>query len=235
MARGVAFRIDLSDNVATLLADAESGSELLVIGEEGQVHVSPQEAVAAWHKVAISAISAGDPTIKFGSPIGTALVEVFPCVCKERNQAHSERRACGSSPTRPGLWLLDSVPDPQFMQFGHTNPNDTEGLMDLMSTGCQILMYTTGRGSVTGSQVAMTIKVTGNADTYSRMNGDVDFNTGRVLTGDISMDQAAEDLLGLIVQVAAGARSNPESLGHREYIIMYKHQSTPSLESGCRA
>jgi altronate hydrolase len=38
----------------------------------------------------------------------------------------------------------------------------------------------------------------------------------------------------LIGDVAAGAPSKPEALGHREYFIMYKHQSTPDLDSGCR-
>src|SRR2546422_451988 len=42
-------------------------------------------------------------------------------------------------PRGPGLWILDSVPDEHFMQFGYTNPNDTEGLMDLISAGAQII------------------------------------------------------------------------------------------------
>ena len=37
----------------------------------------------------------------------------------------------GVKPPHPGLWLLDSTPDPYWMQFGITNPNDSEGLMDL--------------------------------------------------------------------------------------------------------
>jgi altronate hydrolase len=36
-------------------------------------------------------------------------------------------------PPHAGLWLLDSVPDDHFMQFGYTNPNDTEGIMDLIA------------------------------------------------------------------------------------------------------
>lgn len=39
------------------------------------------------------------------------------------------------APRAPGLWVLDSVPDEHFMQFGYTNPNDTEGIMDLISAG----------------------------------------------------------------------------------------------------
>jgi altronate hydrolase len=138
-------------------------------------------------------------------------------------------------PPHAGLWLLDSVPDPHFMQFGYTNPNDSEGLMDLISAGAQIVVFITGRGSVTGAPIAPVIKVTGNHQTYERMKDDMDFNAGRVLAGELTLDQAAEELESLVVRVAAGEPSRPEALGHREYFIMYKHQDTPSLESGCRA
>ena len=63
----------------------------------------------------------------------------------------------------------------------------------------------------------------------------MDFNAGRVLTGELSLSQAALELRDLVVSVATGTQSRPEALGHREYFIMYKHQNTPSLEQGCRA
>jgi altronate hydrolase len=66
------------------------------------------------------------------------------------------------------------------------------------------------------------------------MTEDMDFNAGRVLTGELSLDEAADELLDLLVAVAAGQKTKPEALGHREYFIMYKHQDTPSLEAGCR-
>jgi altronate hydrolase len=139
------------------------------------------------------------------------------------------------APPRPGLWLLDSVPDDYFMQFGYTNPNDTEGIMDLISTGAQVLLFVTGRGSVIGSPIAPLIKITGNSDTFARMEEDIDFNAGRVLDGNLSLDAAAEELKQMVIDVMAGQRTKPEALGHREYFLMYKHQNTPSLETGCRA
>ena len=139
------------------------------------------------------------------------------------------------SPPRPGLWLMDSVPDPHFMQFGYTNPNDTEGLMDLISSGAQVILFVTGRGSVIGSPIAPLIKITGNAQTYRRMQEDMDFDASRVLDGGLTLAEAAEELLELIVSVAGGQQSKPESLGHREYFVMYKHQNAPSLQVGCRA
>jgi altronate dehydratase large subunit len=138
------------------------------------------------------------------------------------------------APPHPGLWLLDSVPDSHFMQFGYTNPNDTEGIMDLISTGAQMVLFVTGRGSVIGSAIAPLIKVTGNERTYKNMTDDMDFNAGRILSGQVTLDEASVELMNLIADVAAGQSSKPEKLGHREFFLMYKHQDSPSLEAGCR-
>ncbi len=153
---------------------------------------------------------------------------------------------CGARPIRgvikvsqpppcPGLWLLDSVPDPHFMQFGYTNPNDTEGIMDLIAAGSHIILFITGRGSVIGSPVAPLVKITGNSETYRNMSDDIDFDAGRLLTGERNLDELGDELLELVVEVASGALTKPERLGHREYFITYKHQDTPPLEIGCRA
>jgi altronate hydrolase len=129
---------------------------------------------------------------------------------------------------------MDSVPDDHFMQFGYSNPNDTEGIMDLISAGAQIVLFVTGRGSVIGSPIAPLIKVTGNSHTFERLREDMDFNAARVLTGELTLSQAAAEGLNLIIDIAKGTPSRPEALGHREYFIMYKHQTTPSLAAGCR-
>ncbi|HTY89180.1 MAG TPA: UxaA family hydrolase [Candidatus Acidoferrum sp.] len=138
------------------------------------------------------------------------------------------------APRGPGLWILDSVPDDHFMQFGFTNPNDTEGIMDLISAGAQIVLFVTGRGSVIGSPIAPLIKVTGNSATYRAMVEDMDFDAGRVLTGELTLAQAGRELADLILRVARGEPSKPEGLNHREYFITYKHQNAPGLEAGCR-
>lgn len=153
---------------------------------------------------------------------------------------------CGSRPIQgvirvaepppcPGLWLLDSVPDPHFMQFGYTNPNDTEGIMDLIAAGSHIVLFITGRGSVIGSPIAPLVKVTGNSDTYRNMPDDIDFDASRLLSGDRTLDELGEELMGLVAEIARGSETKPERLGHREYFITYKHQDTPLLEIGCRA
>ena len=139
------------------------------------------------------------------------------------------------APPRPGLWLLDSVPDPHWMQFGITNPNDSEGLMDLISCGAQIVFLVTGRGSVVGSAVSPCVKITGNSETYARMREDMDFDAGPALRGDCSLDELGLRLARLVCAVAAGEPSRSEALGHREFFIPYKYQDKNSVTAGACA
>lgn len=124
----------------------------------------------------------------------------------------------------PGLWLLDSTPDPYWMQFGITNPNDNEGLMDLASCGAHIVFLVTGRGNVVGSAVSPCIKITGNGATYARMEGDMDFNANPVLRGECSQDELARRLTELVVRTASGTLTKSEAQGHHEFFVPYKYQ-----------
>jgi altronate dehydratase large subunit len=142
---------------------------------------------------------------------------------------------CGTRPVRGvikvaqrprghGLFVLDSVPDPSPFLFGYSNPNDSEGILDLISCGAHIVVFTTGRGSVIGSVISPVLKVCGNPKTYARMSEDMDVNAGRIITGEASVDDVGREIFELIQEVAAGRQTAPESLGHREYYIPYKSQ-----------
>ena len=128
------------------------------------------------------------------------------------------------SPPHGGLWLLDSTPDPHWMQFGITNPNDNEGLMDLASCGAHIVFLVTGRGNVVGSAVAPCIKITGNHETFTRMAGDMEFDASPILRGAATQAELAGQLADYVAQVAAGTPTKSEALGHREFFIPYKYQ-----------
>lgn len=127
-------------------------------------------------------------------------------------------------PPHPGLWLLDSTPDPYWMQFGITNPNDNEGLMDLISCGAHIVFLVTGRGNVVGSAVSPCIKITGNSDTFARMREDMDFDASPVLQGKCTMEELTERLCGMVMDTAANAPTKSETLEHKEFFIPYKYQ-----------
>jgi altronate hydrolase len=130
----------------------------------------------------------------------------------------------GQRPSVPGLYLLDSVPDPSPFGFGYSNPNDSEGILALISCGCHIVVFTTGRGSVIGSVISPVLKVCGNPKTYARMSGDMDIDAGRIMTGAASLPEVGTEIVRLIEQTAAGSPTRAEALGHREYCIPYKAQ-----------
>lgn len=169
----------------------------------------------------------------FAGGLSTIEEKSMGAVVKSGNKPIQGVLKVGSVPDRKGLWLLDSTPDPYWMQFGITNPNDSEGLMALISCGCHIVILVTGRGNVVGSAVAPCIKVTGNSTTFQAMNEDMDFDAGPVLEGRISQEELAQELLELAVDIARGKESKSEALGHKEYFIPYKYQDKEVIKK-CR-
>ena len=141
----------------------------------------------------------------------------------------------GMKPPKAGLWLLDSTPDPNDVQYGITNPNDNEGLMDLISCGSHLTFLVTGRGNVVGSAIAPVIKVTGNHVTYSRLENDMDFDASLLLDGKVKVDELAVMLADYVAKICAGKKTKAEILGHAEYFIPYKYQDkTVVMDKPCK-
>jgi altronate hydrolase len=78
--------------------------------------------------------------------------------------------------------------------------------------GCNLVLFTTGRGSVFGFKPAPSIKICTNTPTYEHMIDDMDLNAGRVLEGE-DMAKVAADLLDLTIAVASGKPSKSEAQG----------------------
>ncbi|MFZ1988983.1 MAG: altronate dehydratase family protein [Alphaproteobacteria bacterium] len=89
---------------------------------------------------------------------------------------------------------------------------DPVSVTGLVAGGCNMVTFTTGRGSVYGSATAPTIKIATNSELFKRMSGDMDFDAGQVLR-DGEMTRAAEALYKLIVEVASGKKTSSEALG----------------------
>lgn len=127
----------------------------------------------------------------------------------------------GTRPPAGGLYLLDVVPDGE-VRFGFPNINDNAEIAELMACGCQLVLFSTGRGSVVGSAIAPVIKVCANPDTYRRMADDMDVDAGRILEGRATLPEVGEEIFALMEQVGRGAATRSEALGHQEFILTYK-------------
>jgi altronate hydrolase len=78
--------------------------------------------------------------------------------------------------------------------------------------GCNLVLFTTGRGSVFGFKPAPSIKLSTNSETYNRMEDDMDVNAGKVLEGT-PLEAVAAELLELTIAVASGEQSKSEAQG----------------------
>jgi altronate hydrolase len=78
--------------------------------------------------------------------------------------------------------------------------------------GCNIIIFTTGRGSAFGFKPSPSIKVVSNSTTYNHMSDDMDVNAGKILEGT-SLDEVAAELLDLTIRVASGQPSKSEAQG----------------------
>lgn len=124
-------------------------------------------------------------------------------------------------PPSGGLYLLDVVPDGE-VRFGFPNISDNAEIGELIACGAHMTVFTTGRGSVVGSAISPVIKVAANPEMYQLMAEDMDINAGRILTDGASLAEIGLEILALIKDVASGALTKSEELGHQEFILTYK-------------
>lgn len=96
--------------------------------------------------------------------------------------------------------------------FMNTPGYDPVSVTGQVAGGCNMVLFTTGRGSVFGFKPAPSIKISTNSVTYQRMVDDMDHNAGEILEGRALEDVAAE-LLDLLVAVASGQPSKSEAQG----------------------
>ena len=127
----------------------------------------------------------------------------------------------GDLPPHGGLYLMDVVPDGE-VRFGFPNINDNAEIVELIASGCHVVLFVTGRGSVSGSAISPVIKICANPDTYRRMEDDMDIDAGRILEGRATLDTVGQEIVALTRAVASGQRTKSEAMGHQEFVLTYK-------------
>ena len=95
--------------------------------------------------------------------------------------------------------------------------NDLVAATALASSGCQMVLFTTGRGTPFGTYVP-TMKISTNSDLAAHKPGWIDFNAGTLVDGE-PMDVVAERFIKYIIAVASGEHVNNERKGYREIAI----------------
>jgi altronate dehydratase large subunit len=129
------------------------------------------------------------------------------CIYKGGTKTLEEVVKYGFPPTKKGLILMDTP--------GH----DIDQLTGMMAGGSQIAVFTTGRGTPTGSPIGPVIKISANAETFKKMKDNIDINVSPVVQGKESVKEAGKRIFEEIVAVASGKLSKAEKLGQRDFCI----------------
>ncbi len=95
--------------------------------------------------------------------------------------------------------------------------NDLVASTALASAGCQIVLFTTGRGTPFGTFIP-TMKISTNSQLFARKPNWIDFNAGKLVEGT-PMDELVKALTDKIISVANGERTRNEENGYREISI----------------
>lgn len=125
----------------------------------------------------------------------------------------------GTTPLVDVLKYAEVIRTPGF-NFMDSPGYDPASVTGQMASGCNMVCFTTGRGSAYGSKPAPTIKVATNDDLARRMAEDMDVNAGSILTQDISIEEKGREIYDLVLRVASGeaSKSEAQGLGDDEFV-----------------
>jgi altronate hydrolase len=109
--------------------------------------------------------------------------------------------------SKPGLNLLC------------TPGSDVESTTAEVGAGANIVLFTTGLGTPTGNPIAPVLKLSTNTTLYNKMNDIIDIDTGTIIEGNETIEQAGERILNYIIDVANGnVQAKAEAGLHDDFI-----------------
>lgn len=113
----------------------------------------------------------------------------------------------GRRSSRRGLVIMDT---PGF---------DLASVTGKVAGGAQVVLFTTGRGTPTGSPIAPVIKVASNTAVFERLQGDIDLNAGTIVDGVESIPDAGARIFAHLLKVASGEKGRAEFWPTQEFAL----------------
>ena len=96
--------------------------------------------------------------------------------------------------------------------------NDLVSATALTAAGAHLILFSTGRGTPFGAP-APTLKVATNTQLAEKKPAWIDYNTGVIADGKMTIDETAHGLYDLVMEVASGRKTKAEEKGFREISI----------------
>lgn len=100
-----------------------------------------------------------------------------------------------------------------------TPGHDIEQLSGMVAGGAQIVLFTSGRGTPTGSPIAPVIKIATNTSMFEKMRENMDVNAGTIIEGTENLESVGERILNEIERTANGKLTKSEILKQHDFGI----------------
>jgi altronate hydrolase len=123
----------------------------------------------------------------------------------------------GTSTLTDAVDYAEPLRTPGFV-FMNTPGYDPVSLTGLAAGGCNLIAFTTGRGSAIGFPSVPVLKISSNSNTYRRMRDNMDVNAGAIADGDKSVQEVGREIFDALLRVASGEKTCAERLGHQEFV-----------------
>ncbi|HLI27800.1 MAG TPA: UxaA family hydrolase [Chloroflexota bacterium] len=108
---------------------------------------------------------------------------------------------------------------PRGLYFMDTSSAAAECVTLMAAAGAQIHLFTTGQGNIIGHPIEPVIKITANPKTVATMREHIDVDISGMLDGSLTLEQAGDLIMDMIVRTANGRLTAAEVLGHREFVL----------------
>ncbi len=118
------------------------------------------------------------------------------------------------APTKgPGMYFMD------------TSSAAAECVTLQAAAGFAVHLFPTGQGNVIGNPIEPVIKLSANPRTVRTMGEHIDLDVSGILRREMTLDQAGDALIDVMIRTCNGRLTAAEALGHREFVLTKLYRS----------
>ncbi|MBN8193824.1 UxaA family hydrolase [Bacillus sp. NTK074B] len=142
-----------------------------------------------------------------------------------------EEKALGNiakTGTKDVIGVLDPAEAPQNgngLYFMDTSSAAAECITLMAAGGAVLHLFPTGQGNIIGNPIEPVVKITANPITAGTMSEHVDVDVQGLLSRQISLEKAGDQLMDMICRTVNGRLTAAEALGHKEFVMTKLYRS----------